>query len=174
MRNKKGQFIRGYTYRKPKLYWNKNWLENEYKDKPANQIAKEQNCTENNILYFIKKLGIKIRTMQEIRRKKHWGLVGKINGMYGRVGKQNPNWRGGHSPERQSQYARSAWKELAKAILKRDNYTCQDCEYYRKDNKRKLIVHHIKQWSKYPELRFEPSNLITLCEECHKKRHKRR
>ena len=172
--NPEGTFKKGYTWRKPKPYWDKNWLYTEYikKRKPANQIAKEQQCGENNILYFLNKLNIPRWTMKEIRAKKYWGLKGKQNGMYGKTGKQNPNWNGGHSPERQSIYARFAWKELAKAVLKRDKYTCQSCKYYRKDNRKKLMVHHIKRWSKYPELRFEPNNLITLCEKCHKKRHK--
>jgi len=182
-RDKKGRFIKGIHYspqtefkkgqhwRKPKLYWDKNWLENEYKNKSANQIAREQKCTVNNILYFIKKFGIKTRTMQEIRKRKYWGLPGKMNPMYGRIGRLNPNWNGGHSPERQSKYARYFWKELAKSILKRDNYRCQDCNAPHNKN-HKLIVHHIKEWSKYPKLRFETSNLITLCESCHKKRHK--
>ena len=178
-RNKKGQFIKGisynpegtfkkgYTYRKPKIYWDKNWLEKEYKNKTAKQIADEQNCHENNIFYFLHKFKITIRSMKEIRANKYWGLEGKQNGMYGKVGELNPNWNGGHSPERQTKYARSFWKELSKSILKRDNYTCKDCGI-----RNNLIVHHIKRWSKYPELRFEPNNLITLCEECHKKRHK--
>ena len=83
-------------------------------------------------------------------------------------GQNNPNWNGGHSPERQSAYARSAWKELAKSILKRDNYQCQKC------GGRSEIVHHRRQWSKYPEYRFTPSNLITLCKNCHKEIHKKK
>ena len=176
MRNKKGQFLKGYTYRKPKSYWDRNWLWEEYKEKEksAKQIAKEQGCKENNILYFLAKFRIPRWTMKEIRKRKHWGLEGKQNGMFGRYGKLNPNWNGGHSPERQSKYAKYFWKELAKSILKRDNYTCQKCNYYRKDNKRKLVIHHIKSWSRFPELRFEPSNLITLCEKCHKIIHKKK
>jgi len=169
MRNKKGQFIAGTHWREPKLYWNKQWLENEYITfkKPANQIAKEQNCGENNILYFLKKHSIKPRSMTKIRQIKKWGLSGKLNGMYGKIGKQNPNWNGGHSPERQSAYARATWKELSKTILKRDNYTCMNCG----NKKVKFNVHHIKRWSRYPGLRFEPENLITLCINCHKQEH---
>ena len=183
-RDKKGKFLKGkhpspktefkegQHWRKPKIYWDKKWLENEYENKPAKQIATEQGCHENNILYFLNKFGITTKTMKEIRANKYWGLSGELNGMYGRIGKENPNWNGGHSPERQSKYARCFWKELAKSILKRDNYHCQNCNVsHSKENK--LIVHHIKPWAKFPELRFEVSNLITLCEKCHKKIHGR-
>ena len=161
--------------KKVKLYWHKDWLENEYiiNKKPANQIAREQGCKENNILYFLKKHGIKTRTTSEIRSFKKWGVCGKLNGMYGKVGRLNPNWDGGKSPERQSKYARSAWKELAKSILKRDNYHCRKCNSPH-TSESKLIIHHIKKWSHFPELRFEPKNLITLCEKCHKKIHSRK
>jgi len=95
---------------------------------------------------------------------------GKQNGMYGRIGILNPNWKGGVSPLRQTLYCRSVWKEKIKEIFKRDNWTCQNCGYKNSTDK-KLVVHHIKTWAEYPKLRFENSNLITLCEECHWKRH---
>ena len=173
MRNKQGQFLKGHHWRGKKPYWDKEWLTSEYikNFKPAAQIAKEQGCKENNILYFLNKHGIKTRSMENIRSKKYWGLSGNKNGMYGKFGKLNPNWNGGHSPERQSSYARSAWKELAKEILKRDKYHCKNCNSpHTKTNK--LVVHHKKEWSKYSELRFEPSNLLTLCEVCHRKAHR--
>ena len=175
-RNKKGQFLKGTHWKKPQKYWNKNFLLKEYveRKKSAKQIAKENNCKENNILYFLNKFGIKTRTMKEIRKIKYWALTGKINGMYGKTGKLNPNWKGGTTPERQAMYAKSIWRELNKSIMKRDNYTCQHCGYYRKDNKRKLVIHHIKSWAEYPELRFEPFNLITLCENCHRKVHSKK
>lgn len=174
MRNKKGQFDKGYTYRQPKPYWNNTWLYREYitKQKSAELIAKEQGCKKNNILYYLNKFNIPTRSMKDIRKIKKWGLHGKSNPMYGKTGKLNPNWNGGHSPERQCSYAKAAWKELAKSILKRDCYLCRECGA-KHTPETKLIVHHIKEWSKYPELRFEPENLITLCVNCHKKKHSR-
>ena len=168
MRNKNGQFLKGTHWRPEKPYWQKGWLYNEYitNFKSAGRIANEQGCKENNILYFLKKHGIKCRSIKNIRSNKHWGLSGDKNGMYGRYGKLNPNWDGGHSPERQSKYARSAWKILAKSILARDDFSCKKC-----GSDKKLNVHHIKKWSRYPKLRFTPSNLLTVCEVCHREIH---
>lgn len=173
--SKKTQFKKGEHWRKKQLFWNKKWLINEYKNKKrtSGEIAKQFNITEQAIIFWLKKFNIKRRTISETRKIKHWGLKGEQNGMYGKTGKNNPNWNGGHSPERQSKYARSAWKELAKTILKRDNYKCQNCKITHKQNN-KLVVHHIKEWSRYPRLRFKTNNLITLCENCHKLEHKKR
>lgn len=54
------------------------------------------------------------------------------------------------------------WKRHVK---RRDNYKCQwsfcNC-------KTKLQVHHILEWSKYPHLRYDVNNGITLCKVHHK------
>ncbi len=57
------------------------------------------------------------------------------------------------------------WKAVRLAALKRDNYTCRKCG--KKDVY--FEVHHIKSWTKYPDLRFTMSNLITYCKPCHEK-----
>jgi 5-methylcytosine-specific restriction endonuclease McrA len=82
------------------------------------------------------------------------------------------------------QVLRQAWlrsRERA-AALKRDNYTCQYLGCGKKQSKAKgkevkVQVHHIDgmDWEKLIDLVFEsglfckPENLITLCEDCHKK-----
>ena len=49
----------------------------------------------------------------------------------------------------------------------RDNYTCQDCGLYEPEI---MEVDHIKPKYKYPELRNELANLVTLCPNCHKRK----
>lgn len=54
-----------------------------------------------------------------------------------------------------------------KAVLHRDNYKCNDCNL----SKKSLTIHHIRELSKHPELKFKRSNLVTLCQSCHKRKH---
>lgn len=53
------------------------------------------------------------------------------------------------------------------AVYKRDGFSCQKC------GKRscKLNAHHIKPWAKFPDLRFDLTNGMTLCEKCHRAIH---
>lgn len=52
--------------------------------------------------------------------------------------------------------------------LRRDHYTCQDCGKTHLETK--LITHHIVEVG--PEGRDDRySNLVTLCQSCHRKRH---
>lgn len=93
-------------------------------------------------------------------------LRGPKNGMYGKCGAANVNWRGGHTPERQRIYASGEWSAIIRAVYARDNYTCARCGK-KKVGKRSLHAHHVKSWAEHPELRLNLDNLITLCRECH-------
>ena len=59
------------------------------------------------------------------------------------------------------------YKIFTKAVFMRDNYTCNKC------GKRSgyLNVHHLKNYSSYPLLRFIPINGVVLCRKCHKEFH---
>lgn len=83
------------------------------------------------------------------------------------LGANNPNWKGGIKTENQRQRNHLTYKEWRFSVYKRDNYTCQDCG---KTNCY-LHAHHIKGFSKHPELRTNINNGKTLCVPCHAKYH---
>ena len=58
--------------------------------------------------------------------------------------------------------------EWRKKVYERDNYTCMECHA----RNIRVNAHHIKEFAKYPELRYEIENGVTLCERCHKLKHK--
>lgn len=53
------------------------------------------------------------------------------------------------------------------AVLKRDGYLCQCCYEYGETH-----VHHLKSFARFPELRFDVDNGVTMCEPCHKEFHR--
>lgn len=74
-------------------------------------------------------------------------------------------WKGGVTELNEKARTSVEYKLWREAVFKRDNYVCQECD----SRGNKLNAHHIKSFSKYPDLRYEISNGITLCLECHKK-----
>lgn len=93
-------------------------------------------------------------------------LRGSRNGMFGRCGAKNPRWIDGSSPERQTLYARSFWKELTRIVYERDKYQCVRCSSPHTNNNR-LHAHHIQPWAGNPDSRFDLRNIVTLCQTCH-------
>lgn len=169
-----GRFKKGQHWRKPKLHWNRKWLYNAYVKlgRSASDIAKEMGCTENAILFWLAKHKIKTRSMSQIRKAKKWGLYGADNPMFGRCGDKNPRWIDGSSPERQTMYARSFWKELVRVVYERDGYRCKRCLSAHTQTNR-LHAHHVKPWAGNAATRFVLSNIVTLCKICHNWVHSR-
>lgn len=62
------------------------------------------------------------------------------------------------------EYSDPAYKQFRIDVLKRDKRTCQmpGCK-----SKKFLQVHHIQTWANAATLRYEVTNGITLCKECH-------
>ena len=78
-------------------------------------------------------------------------------------GENNGNWKGGISTPNMLERGSKKYTEWRLKCYKKDNYICQCCG----DNNIILNAHHIYNFSNYPELRYEDSNGITLCENCH-------
>jgi len=81
-------------------------------------------------------------------------------------GEKSHFWKGGISPINERIRKSAKYKEWRKQIFKRDNYVCQECS--KKLKGRGSNAHHIKPFVKYPKLRFDINNGLTLCRKCHK------
>jgi len=84
-------------------------------------------------------------------------------------GKLNHMWKGGITSEEEKIRVSIEYELWRNAVRTRDNWTCQSC----KVAGGKLHIHHIKSFTSFPELRLAIDNGITLCIECHRKKHKR-
>jgi 5-methylcytosine-specific restriction protein A len=168
MRDKRnGRFLKGYTYRKEKPFWNKEWLFIEYisKGKSAQEIADENNCINNNILFWLNKHNIKRRNISESRKLKYWGQKGEDNPMWNKKGELNHNWKGGITPERQGFYQSQEWKDTCRFVWNRDKGICQRCKIKNNEGV-PFHIHHIISF-KNKETRSNPDNFILLCKICH-------
>ncbi len=81
------------------------------------------------------------------------------------AGEKHWNWKGGKTKRKNRIRQSGKYRKWREKVFRRDNYTCQDCGV----NGGNLHPHHIKSFSKYPNLRFNIKNGMTLCKECHMK-----
>ena len=56
---------------------------------------------------------------------------------------------------------------IKRSVKQRDDNKCQCCG----EADKILEVHHIFPQSRYPKMSWDTSNLITLCQSCHRKYH---
>lgn len=159
------EFKPGEHWRDPKPFWDRDWLVTEYieKGRSAGDIARDWGITDAAIFFWLSKHGIPRRTVSEARALKKWGLSGEANGMHGKTGEQNPNWRGGIAPERQVFYSSAEWKRAARFVRSRDKGICRRCGI---DVRGSAALHHIIPFASVAH-RTDPDNLVTLCKPCH-------
>jgi 5-methylcytosine-specific restriction endonuclease McrA len=174
-RIKKGQRLSPATEFKPGQHWRphgkhreRGWLEHHYVTlgQSTGDIAKAVGFTEAAVLFWLRKHGIPRRSISAVRALKRWGVVGEANPMFGKRGAECPRYIDGSSPERQRMYSRSEGFQFLQDVYRRDNWTCARCGE-KKGGKRSLAAHHLKPWAGHPELRFDMSNVVSLCVRCH-------
>lgn len=83
-------------------------------------------------------------------------------------GQRSCNWKGGVSTERIAAMSRSEYREWRTEVFERDQFECKRCGQVGG----KLHAHHVKEWAKFPALRFDVANGETLCVSCHRNHHR--
>jgi len=107
----------------------------------------------------------------EHRAKISKALKGKNTWSRGRTvayaGEKHHAWIDGRSrsrdQERSTEMKHGEYREWRRRVFERDNFHCRNCFA-----KGTLNAHHIKTYRKFPELRYELENGITLCPPCHR------
>ena len=121
-------------------------------------------------------------------RESHLGQKAWNKGITGLfIGDKSANWKGGKTKVRWLIPGLSQYRVWRKGVFEKDHHTCQDCgEKSRKGHQVSLQAHHVKEvWRIIDEYKLKTSedcltcaelwdisNGVTLCEKCHKKRHK--
>lgn len=154
-RNKLGQFVKGHknlsTFSPFKKGYKRKFYTSGMLGKKHSKESKEKMRTTNNAGHF--KMGNHSRT--EFKE-------GQL------VGEKNPFWKGGISPYLKRLRDSIEYKRWRMAVFMRDNFTCQFCGIRGNQTGGYLEAHHIKSWTKHPELRFKVENGVTLCQKCHR------
>lgn len=97
---------------------------------------------------------------------KHWTLSAetRLNSSARQRPEKSRLWKGGLTDKNKLARKSVEWKLWREAIFERDNYTCQFCGIR---GGVELHPHHIKPYSKFPGLKYEVRNGVTLCRGCH-------
>lgn len=106
-----------------------------------------------------------------VARKNHSDAAKKAR----REGKMKPRygadsnlWRGGIATLQNIQRQTPEYKAWRTAVYTRDGFACILC-----DRTKNLHAHHIKSFSKFPDLRTVIDNGVTVCRGCHSNIHGR-
>lgn len=86
-----------------------------------------------------------------------------------RFGERHHWWKGGVTSQNSIIRNSQEYKQWRKKVFERDDYTCRVCN--KKNGQGKAVyleAHHIRDFANHQELRFEVSNGLTLCEDCHR------
>lgn len=85
------------------------------------------------------------------------------------IGKNNPHYNPDLTDDERLELGRyeDGYKSFRRSVFARDK-KCVIC-----GSTRNKIVHHLDGYSRKPEKRTDKENAVTLCEECHKKFHKK-
>lgn len=96
----------------------------------------------------------------------------EYNNMLGRKGIDNPNYNPELSDEdRERNKCRTNTAEYIRFRRKAFKVNGISCDCCKQINKRR-VVHHLDSWNINKGLRYEISNTVVLCEECHKEFHR--
>jgi DNA-directed RNA polymerase subunit RPC12/RpoP len=113
-----------------------------------------------------------VRHKTEQTCKEKYGVANYVELFKGKfIGENSPVWKGGveYSRVERATHDYDVWR---RTVFARDGYTCVRCGRKNGDGSRvELHAHHIKNWTDYPDERYDIENGVTLCDKCHYQFH---
>jgi 5-methylcytosine-specific restriction endonuclease McrA len=137
-------------------------LSQDVKDKMSKSHKGRKNTQEHNANISRAQRQIERHYSLELRKKMSLSMKGRF------AGEKHPNWQGGKTPKGILLRNSAEYNDWRLAVFTKDGFTCIGCGDKRGHN---LQAHHILSFAKYPELRLDVSNGVTLCNNCHSKVH---
>ena len=141
----------------------------EYKAKKSTQIHCSQQCANkaHSALWDLPKTKTCEQCGEEYKPAPKWRNRQKYCGLKCRrkaqCGANSHFWKGGVAAKNQIIRTSAEFKQWAKDVKIRDNFTCQICSTRRGP----LASHHILCFALYEEYRFDVDNGVCLCSACH-------
>lgn len=169
-----GEFITSGTQRNNKFCsndclrnWKKSLREKQYCARSESQINKIQTecafCHKKIYVIPSRYATNKFCYCNSICMAKHYSEIHR--------GENSPSWKGGTSHHYIGDYF-----SIRRDIRKRDNYTCQRCGITEDEYGKEMSVHHIRKYNLFEDKyqANEMTNLVCLCEKCHRFVHSKR
>lgn len=158
-------FIEHLRSRKGKTYEEVYGVERAEKERESRKIG-------NKIAKAGKRPAHLLKLQEEIAQKRKGKTYAEIYGEAAeeetkkRQTSNRKRWEGkpkkaDQRPKHNGDHHYSDWR---KAVFERDDFTCQRCH----QRGGTLQAHRIHSWSKFPALRYDIENGVTLCVACHK------
>ena len=165
------------AYKKGYIPWNKgkeHSKETKRKISEANKGKKHSYTEETKKKIKERMMGDKNPAKRpEVRKKISEAKKGKPH--LNQRDENHYKWKGGVSILRKYKHltCRIEYRKWRETVFARDNWTCQMCGARSGKEYIYLNAHHIKGWTKFPEIRYDIDNGITLCKRCHLLIHKK-
>lgn len=134
-----------------------------------NKIIKT-NIKKYGVKYNQQSKNIRAKTVATVRER--YGVDNYVELFKGKfIGSNSPVWNNDTEYIRQERSS-NEYKKWRSCVFTKDNYTCQCCGAKSKAGKHVILnAHHIANWKDNPTIRYDVSNGVTLCEQCHMKFH---
>lgn len=161
----------------------KDEIEALYKTMSMKELAKHYCVSETTVFMYLKLIGV-----EPISRSER--LTGKPKTLEHRMamsrgmresgsfkGEKNANWQGGLTSTNLRGRSKAEYFDWKNTVLANAQWKCAECSLEHGHvcdccgHRVLLHAHHVKSFADHPQLRYEPSNGVALCERCHKKLH---